>query len=71
MAKDRFFVILHDQHGGALAMTNDFYGAQMALFDTYEEADKAGSNNMMGEAWRYEIHSFGKGGCVPWTNQVY
>ena len=52
----QYFVILNDQHGGALAMTGDDEGYQLALFDSYEEAYAAGENNLMGKACGFEIH---------------
>ena len=58
----KYFVILHDQQGGAVAMTCDEYGFQLSLFETYEEADDAGSSNIMGKACGYDVHELG-GGC--------
>lgn len=56
MGKERFFVIIHDQHGGACPMTCDDYGNELSLFDTREEAEAAGDRNLMARACGYEIH---------------
>lgn len=58
----KYFVILHDQHGGAVAMTGDDDGFQLALFPTREEAEAAGEGNIMGRACGFDVHELG-GGC--------
>lgn len=59
---NKYFVILHDQHGGAVAMTCDDDGFQLSLFETREEAEKAGQDNIMGRACGFDVHELG-GGC--------
>jgi len=60
---DKYFVILHDQHGGGMPMTSDEYGQQLTLFDSFEEASEAGSANALGRACGFEVHDFDNDGC--------
>lgn len=57
---DKYFVIIHDQHGGGIPMTSDEYGQSLTLFDTWDEANKAAHGNAMARACGHDIHQFGE-----------
>lgn len=52
-----YFVMIYDQHGSALVM---FRGEDYpTFFATWDEADKAGSDNRLAQACGYEVHCMG------------
>jgi hypothetical protein len=55
----RFFVVIYDQHGGGIPMTDDDWGQCLCLFPSRDLAEKAGDRNAMGRACGYEVHRFG------------
>lgn len=56
-----YFVMIYDQHGGALVMSDneDFYPT---FFATWKEANAAGAGNLLAKACGYEVHCMGD--CV-------
>lgn len=45
-----YIVILRDQHGGFVPMICDDYGIQLSVFETFDEAENAICNNLLGRA---------------------
>lgn len=62
MTTPSHFVVIFDQHGGAIVMSEDEDRLSISLFDTIQEAEEAGNDNALARACGFEIHTLG-GGC--------
>lgn len=57
-----YFVMIYDQHGSAMVMTDSSDDPRypgVAFFETYDEADAAGKGNMLAQACGHEVHCMG------------
>jgi len=54
-----YFVMIRDQHGSAMIMMAD--EDEVAFFETFEEADEAGAENLMAKACGHEVFRLGSG----------
>jgi hypothetical protein len=56
----RWFVVFRYQNGSPLPMLSfiDAGWPELALFDTEEEAQRAGSENILGKAYGFEVYEW-------------
>ncbi len=59
MCKD-YFVMLNTQSGGMTPLVEG-YDDGLATFDTLDEAKAAGNDNLLGEAFGFEVFRRGEG----------